>query len=51
MILLYCRLTEEKEADFAIFLTPAGGIFAITSTIALELTSLELMLTIEVPLL
>lgn len=37
MVLLSLKTTEEKEADFAIFLTPAGGIFANWSIIALGL--------------
>lgn len=42
MILPLIINTEEKDADFAIFLTAFGGIFGNGSTIALGLRSLEL---------
>ncbi len=37
MVLHSYNHTEEKEADFAIFFVPIGGIFARLSNIALEL--------------
>jgi len=50
MILLKTYNTEENMADFAIFLTPVGGILAKGSIIALTFISL-LLTDIVVPLL
>jgi len=39
MILYYYTITDENEADFAIFLTPDGGTFARLSNKALGFNS------------